>query len=172
MSELNIFGLREYYRRDIFEDTTDELREADKFYIMHEADAVIKDITEGAMSMFRESNRCRGLDTKSPLGRIADVAFKHWMYVERLKARLTEKDKEIAELKEFIENYRFDNKNMLHKIMNQDKKIRRLYRALYKACAMWADRTRLICSVFGSNAPKIRWERMYENCLVKARKYK
>ena len=49
---------------------------------------------------------------------------------------------------------------------------RRLKRALYKACAMWADRTRLICSVFGSNAPKIRWERMYENCLVKARKYK
>jgi hypothetical protein len=49
---------------------------------------------------------------------------------------------------------------------------RKLKRAFYKACAMWADRTRLICSVFGSNAPKIRWERMHENCLVKARKYK
>lgn len=87
-------------------------------------------------------------------------------------AVIAEKDKEISELKEFIENYRFDNKNMFHKIMNQDKKIRRLKRALYKACAMWADRTRLICSVFGSNEPKIRWERMFNNCLVKARKYK
>lgn len=29
---------------------------------------------------------------------------------------------------------------------------RKLKRAFYKACAMWADRTRLICSVFGSNA--------------------
>ena len=82
MSEPNVFGLREYSRKDIFEDTTDEIRKADKFYIMHEVDEVIKDITEGAMSMFRESNRCRGLDTKSPLGRIADVAFKHWNRVE------------------------------------------------------------------------------------------
>lgn len=86
-------------------------------------------------------------------------------------AVIAEKDKEISELKEFIENYRFDNKNMFHKIMNQDKKIRRLKRALYKACAMWADRTRLICSVFGSNEPKIRWERMYGKCRAMAERY-
>lgn len=41
MSELNIFGLREYSRKDMFECTTDEIREADRFYIMHEADNVI-----------------------------------------------------------------------------------------------------------------------------------
>lgn len=82
MNERNTFGLHEYSRKDIFEDTTDEIREADRFYIMHEADKVIKDVTEGAMSMFREANRCRGLDTKSPLGKIADVAFKHWNRVE------------------------------------------------------------------------------------------
>lgn len=143
----------------------------DDYYLKSEADWVIERIIKGAMSMFRESNRCRGLDTKSPLGRIADVAFKHWMYVERMESRITEKDKEIAELKEFIENYRFDNKNMLHKIMNQDKKIRMLKRALYKACAMWADRTRLICSVFGSNEPKIRWERMLDKCRAMAERY-
>ena len=51
-------------------------------YLKSEVDKVIKNITEGAMSMFREANRCRGLDTKSPLGRIADVAFKHWNRVE------------------------------------------------------------------------------------------
>ena len=79
---LNILGLHEYTRQDLFIDATDEVREADRFYIMTEADKVIKDITEGAMSMFREANRCRGLDTKSSLGRIADVAFKHWNRVE------------------------------------------------------------------------------------------
>lgn len=47
-----------------------------------EADKVIADITEGAISMFRESNRCRGLDTISPLGKIASAAFKHWNDVE------------------------------------------------------------------------------------------
>ena len=51
-------------------------------YLKSEADKVIEDIVKGAISMFRESSRCRGLDTKSPLGRIADVAFKHWNDVE------------------------------------------------------------------------------------------
>ena len=57
-------------------------------------------------------------------------------------------------------------------IAEKNAKIRRLRRALYKACAMWADRTRLICSVFGSDAPKIRWERMYDKCRAKAEEYK
>ena len=39
--EKNVFGLREYSRKDLFQDTTDEIREADRFYIMHEADKVI-----------------------------------------------------------------------------------------------------------------------------------
>ena len=74
-----------------------------------------------------------------------------YVSIDQVNKAIEEKDAE-------IENIKAEN--------------RRLKRALYKACAMWADRTRLICSVFGSNAPKIRWERMYENCLVKARKYK
>jgi len=107
------------------------------YYLKSEADKVIERIIKGAMSMFRESNRCRGLDTKSPLGRIADVAFKHWMYVERMEARITENDKEIAELKEFIKNYRFDNINMLHKIMRQDAELRH---HKYKRCLAMAQR--------------------------------
>ena len=51
-------------------------------YLKSEADAIIESIIKGAISMFRESNKCRGLDTKSPLGRIADAAFKHWNRVE------------------------------------------------------------------------------------------
>jgi hypothetical protein len=52
------------------------------FYAKSEVDKVIEDIIEGAISMFREANCCRGFDTKSTLGRIADVAFKHWNHVE------------------------------------------------------------------------------------------
>lgn len=40
--EPNIFGLIEYSRHDLFVDSTDAVREADRFYIMIEADAVLK----------------------------------------------------------------------------------------------------------------------------------
>lgn len=46
MTGPNIFGLCEYSRKDLFEDTTDEIREADRFYIMHEADNVILDLKQ------------------------------------------------------------------------------------------------------------------------------
>lgn len=46
MTEQNVFGLREYSRKDLFEDTTDEIRVADRFYIMHEADNVIIELKE------------------------------------------------------------------------------------------------------------------------------
>ena len=46
MSELNRYGLREYHREDIFTDTTDEVRAADRFYIMEEADEVIANLEE------------------------------------------------------------------------------------------------------------------------------
>lgn len=70
MSELNVYH--------------HELRhnEYAEFYLKSEADKVIENIVKGAVSMFREPGCCRGLDTKSPLGRIADVAFKHWNGVE------------------------------------------------------------------------------------------
>ena len=56
-----------------------------------------------------------------------------WMAydVDEMDIYIAEKDKEIAELKEFIENYRFDNKNMLHKIMKQDAELRH---HKYKRC--------------------------------------
>ena len=42
MKEKNIFGLVEYNRQDFFDEPTDEIRFADRFYIMTEADAVLK----------------------------------------------------------------------------------------------------------------------------------
>lgn len=59
-----------------------------------------------------------------------------WVYdAEEADRVIAGKDAEIAELKDHNENYRFDNKNMLHKIMKQDSEIRRLQRALYVARA-------------------------------------
>lgn len=54
-----------------------------------------------------------------------------WPDPERDGEVLAEKDEKIAELKEHNENYRFDNKNMLHKIMQQDAELRR---QKYKRC--------------------------------------
>lgn len=57
----------------------------EKVYLKSEVDRVIKNIVKGAISMFRVSSCCRGLDLKSPLGRIADAAFKHWCFVESIQ---------------------------------------------------------------------------------------
>ena len=41
MIENNVFGLTEYSRRDLFEDTTDEIRFANGFYIVFEANGAL-----------------------------------------------------------------------------------------------------------------------------------
>jgi hypothetical protein len=85
------------------------------------------------------------------------------------------KDAKIAELKQQYND--MDIAHTVHiakmnaKIEELESNERRLKRALYKACAMWADRTRLICSVFGSDAPRIRWERMLGRCRAMAEKF-
>lgn len=65
-------------------------------YKKKDADKMIEKIIEGAISMFRLSERCRGIDLKSPLGRIADAAFKHWCFVESIqnKNQQLKKDKD------------------------------------------------------------------------------
>ena len=54
---------------------------------------------------------------------------------------------EIVKLKEHNENYRFDNKNMLHKIMKQDAEIRH---HKYKRCLAMAKWCRLRGRLFGA----------------------
>ena len=78
----------------------------EKFYLKSEADRYINDIVNGAISMFRNSANCRGLDTKSPLGRIADVGFKYWMDVERTRSNNAQLRKDKADLLRTIENLR------------------------------------------------------------------
>lgn len=79
-----------------------------------------------------------------------------------------EVDAAIAELKQKLEDVKASNYT---ESVDAGMENRRLKRALYKACAMWADRTRLICSVFGSDAPRIRWERMLGRCRAMAEKF-
>lgn len=80
----------------------------------------------------------------------------------------SEVDEAIAELKAKLENVQA---SAYADSVDAGMRERRLRRALYKACAMWADRTRLICSVFGSDASKIRWERMLGKCRAKAEEF-
>ena len=91
-----------------------------------------------------------------------------WYDANIVDCLLDEKDAEIESLKAKLESVQA---SAYADSVDAGMRERRLRRALYKACAMWADRTRLICSVFGSDAPKIRWERMYEKCLKKAENY-
>ena len=99
-----------------------------------------------------------------------------WYDANIVDCLLDEKDAEITSLK--AENERLKAKlesvqaSAYADSVDAGMRERRLRRALYKTCANWADRTRLICSVFGSNAPKIRWERMYDKCLKKAEEYR
>lgn len=68
---------------DVNPEVVDDLGCAEwEAYDKSEVDKEIKDIVQGAISMFRESSCCRGLDLKSSLGQIANVAFKHWNQVE------------------------------------------------------------------------------------------
>lgn len=101
------------------------------FYLKSEADKVIEDIVKGASSMFREFSCCRGLDTKSPLGEIADVAYKHWM-----RDSITENENKL--LKDEKDRLLYDNRQLLDRtfqlekhIISQDRQIRR---QKYKRC--------------------------------------
>lgn len=61
----NIFGLHEYTRQDIFVDATDEVRDADRFYIMIEADEVIADL-KTTISKATEAQRWRKVSKELP----------------------------------------------------------------------------------------------------------
>ncbi len=72
MIELKAIRSGEIYNIIEYEDC---YRTDDLYYPKSEADKVIESITEDAISIFRDSNKCRGLDLKLPLGRIAKCRF-------------------------------------------------------------------------------------------------
>ena len=102
-------------------------------YPKSEADKVIAEITEGAISMFRCSETCRGLDLKSPLGKIANIAFKHWNYVELIQNELTQ-------LQEDKDCLRKNNRHLLDEIEHLKEKMERRERHhKYKQCLAMAN---------------------------------
>lgn len=49
--------------------------------------AVLKEVE----SFFRTMDSCRGYPPNTDIGKIANVAFKHWLYVESLEEKLRRK---------------------------------------------------------------------------------
>lgn len=103
----------------------------EKVYLKSEADKVIMDITKGAISMFREPSCCRGFDLKSPIGKIADAAYKHWM-----RDSITENENK--RLKEEKDQLSYNNSQFIDRtfrlekhVISQDREIRN---QKYKRC--------------------------------------
>lgn len=98
-------------------------------------------------------------------------------YYERTNAdayfaeRLAEKDKEIAELKQKLENVQA---SMYADVVDANMENRRLRRALYKACANWADVVAFeeTEGIGYDNSVAERWRKMESKCLKKAEEYK
>ena len=98
-------------------------------------------------------------------------------YYERTNAdayfaeRLAEKDEEIAELKAKLEDVQA---SAYAESVDAGMRERRLRRALYKACANWAD-VEVFARTVGIDDPNVeanRWALMRNKCLKKAEEYK
>ena len=85
--KLNVFGLREYSRHDLFVDTTDAIREADRFYIMTEADVVLKDNEELIAKKDKEIAKLKQKLESVQASMYADVVDAN-MEIRRLKRAL------------------------------------------------------------------------------------
>lgn len=83
---------------------THENKEGDiiPFYLKHDVDRYINNLKEKVCSMFRDQNKCRGLDFKSVLGQIANVAFHHWLHVEKTEQDLISANRDIELLHRHI----------------------------------------------------------------------
>lgn len=82
-----------------------------------------------------------------------------------------DKDKEIAELKQKLENVQA---SMYADVVDANMEVRRLKRALYKACANWADVVVFeeTEGIGHDNSVAERWRKMESKCLAKAKEYR
>lgn len=121
------------------------IRERDtKLYLKSEVDKYIENIVNRTTSMFREPNQCRGLDTKSPVGRIADVAFRHWkiieqrqLYYETVQNISETRLRRINELKTELKNLYESVAEGCRKAEKQQQELRHNKR---KRCLLMADK--------------------------------
>lgn len=63
-------------------------------------------------SFFMSMSNCRGYDLESPIGRIADRAFKHWIEVERQKEKIVSLEKSVNDYRYWLDQSESKN-NML-----------------------------------------------------------
>lgn len=93
-----------------------------------------------------------------------------------------DKDKEIEELKQKLENVNeliktarqmLEDAKATHyaEMVDAGMRERRLHRALYKACANWAHSNRSFALVLDFKYPE-NWDEMERKCLKKAEEYK
>lgn len=82
-------------------------------------------------------------------------------------AKLEEQESVIAELNDRLRHYPM----MVALIADDNKKIRRLKRALYKACANWALSTLAWLDCIDQGEPR-KWSEMVQKCRAKAEEYK
>lgn len=156
MSELKVYHCNEWHN------------EYTEFYMKSEADKVIDEITEGAISMFRCSESCRGLDLKSPLGKIANIAFKHWNSVELIQNKNTQLQAD----KKFLHEYQRQLLAEIERLKENGKRRERYHK--YKRCLAMAKYCESMRGHYLSyEEPKWFWYRKWsERWLELAEKFK
>ena len=106
-----------------------------KYYLKSDVDKYIEKLKNSVISMIREQNKCRGLDTKSVIGQIADAMFKLWNDVEYTRSNNAQLRKDKANLLYSNECLR-DNlkseklKNITSKVFHE-KELRSLKKSLW-----------------------------------------
>lgn len=86
-------------------------------------------------SFFMERTSCRGYDLTSPIGRIADAAFKHWLDVERKKESIKKLSYDVAHHKYVNDQLMFHNRQLESDLNYCEKKlayVRGIFKNLYK----------------------------------------
>lgn len=86
----------------------------------------------------------------------------------------------MSELEPYIGPHPTDNtlteyylKSEVDKVLaEKNKKISRLHKALYKACANWAILRACLLEYFGNRLHAKKWERMLNKCRAKVEQYK
>ena len=119
---------------------------------------------------FRSPQNCRGYDLESPIGKIADCAFRHHNLKDRA---IFELEKKLEVANSLLECERQKSARLNRELEDVKStayaKVRKLKRALYKACANWAH---FVVAFYGSYTPEDPWYKMEQKCRAMADKYK
>lgn len=99
---------------------------------------------------------------------IADLEESHKMEVEQLLMEIVGLKAENKRLKELKDKYSSCAEKAIDSIAKCELKIRRLSRALFKACANWAYATENLAANFLDVDEAKKWAAVYARCIKKA----